>query len=30
LAVDGVPDAVHLQKGDCFVLPSGWPLSVGE
>ena len=23
LAVDGVPDAVHIQAGDCFLLPSG-------
>ena len=23
LAVDGVPEAVHIQAGDCFLLPSG-------
>ena len=23
LAIDGVPDAVHIQAGDCFLLPSG-------
>ena len=23
LAVDGVPDPVHIQAGDCFLLPSG-------
>ena len=23
LAVDGVPDAVHIRAGDCFLLPSG-------
>jgi AraC-like DNA-binding protein len=25
LAVDGVPDAVNIKAGDCFVLPRGWP-----
>ena len=25
LAVEGVPDAVCLKTGDCFVLPRGWP-----
>jgi AraC-like DNA-binding protein len=25
LSVDGVPDAVHLQTGDCFLLPQGRP-----
>ena len=25
LSVDGVPDAVCLNTGDCFVLPRGWP-----
>jgi AraC-like DNA-binding protein len=25
LAVEGVPDAVHLAAGDCFLLPRGWP-----
>jgi AraC-like DNA-binding protein len=24
LAVEGVPDAVRLETGDCFVLPRGW------
>ncbi|CDG51185.1 MULTISPECIES: AraC family transcriptional regulator [Halomonadaceae] len=30
LAVDGVPEAVHLQKGDCFVLPSGRPFRLAS
>lgn len=30
LAVDGVPDAVNLQKGDCFVLPSGRPFRLAS
>jgi hypothetical protein len=25
LAVEGVPDAVRLKAGDCFLLPSGRP-----
>ena len=25
LSVEGVPDAVHLAAGDCFLLPRGWP-----
>ena len=25
LSVDGVPDAIHLKDGDCFLLPSGRP-----
>ncbi|HEY1946821.1 MAG TPA: cupin domain-containing protein, partial [Bryobacteraceae bacterium] len=25
LSVEGVPDAVHLKGGDCFLLPRGWP-----
>ena len=25
LSVDGVPDAVRLETGDCFLLPRGWP-----
>jgi AraC-like DNA-binding protein len=25
LCVDGVPDPVHVEAGDCFVLPRGWP-----
>lgn len=30
LAVDGVPDAINLQKGDCFVLPSGRPFRLAS
>jgi Cupin len=25
LCVEGVPDAVRLETGDCFLLPRGWP-----
>ncbi len=25
LAVEGIPDAVHLKAGDCFLLPRGFP-----
>ena len=25
LSVEGVPDAVHLKAGDCFLLPRGRP-----
>ena len=25
LSVEGVPDALYLQTGDCFLLPRGWP-----
>jgi len=25
LSVEGVPDAVHVKAGDCFLLPSGRP-----
>jgi len=25
LSVEGVPDAVRLKAGDCFLLPRGWP-----
>src|SRR5579859_6452814 len=25
LSIEGVPDPVRLEKGDCFVLPRGWP-----
>jgi hypothetical protein len=25
LAVEGVPDPVRLETGDCFLLPRGWP-----
>jgi AraC-like DNA-binding protein len=28
LAVEGVPDAVRLTSGDCFLLPRGWPFRV--
>jgi AraC-like DNA-binding protein len=28
LAVEGVPDAVHLQMGDCFLLPHGRPFRI--
>ena len=28
LAVDGVPDPVHLTAGDCFLLPSGRPFQL--
>ena len=28
LAVEGVPDAVCLKTGDCFVLPRGWPFQL--
>jgi AraC-like DNA-binding protein len=28
LCVDGVPDAVSLHTGDCFVLPRGWPFNL--
>ena len=30
LSVDGVPDAVRLSAGDCFVLPSGRPFRVAS
>lgn len=30
LAVDGVAEAVHLRKGDCFVLPSGRPFRLAS
>lgn len=30
LAADGVPDAVHLKRGDCFVLPSGRPFRLAS
>ncbi|AFT70967.1 Utative AraC family transcriptional regulator [Alloalcanivorax dieselolei B5] len=30
LAVDSVPDAVHLKEGDCFVLPSGRPFRLAS
>jgi AraC-like DNA-binding protein len=30
LSVDGVPDAVHLTAGDCFLLPRGWPFRLAS
>jgi AraC-like DNA-binding protein len=30
LAVDGVENAVHLEQGDCFVLPSGRPFRLAS
>ncbi|MBU1332468.1 MAG: AraC family transcriptional regulator [Gammaproteobacteria bacterium] len=30
LAVEGVPDAVYMTKGDCFVLPSGRPFRLAS
>lgn len=30
LVVDGVPDAAHLKRGDCFVLPSGRPFRLAS
>ncbi|MGE8359951.1 AraC family transcriptional regulator [Pseudomonas sp.] len=30
LAVEGVPVAAHLKKGDCFVLPSGRPFRLAS
>ena len=30
LSVEGVPDAVRLKKGDCFVLPSGRPFRLAS
>lgn len=30
LVVNGVPDAVQLQQGDCFVLPSGRPFRLAS
>ena len=30
LSVDGVPDAVHLSAGDCFLLPSGRPFRLAS
>ena len=30
LAVEGVPDAVRLEAGDCFVLPSGRPFRLAS
>jgi AraC-like DNA-binding protein len=30
LAVDGVPDAVRIGTGDCFLLPRGWPFRLAS
>jgi len=30
LSVEGVPDAVHIQTGDCFLLPTGRPLRLAS
>lgn len=30
LSVDGVPDAVHVKNGDCFLLPRGRPFHVAS
>ncbi len=30
LAVEGVPDAVRLKAGDCFILPRGWPFRLAS
>ena len=30
LAVEGVPDAVRLKEGDCFILPRGWPFCLAS
>ncbi|MFT4182929.1 MAG: AraC family transcriptional regulator [Rhizobium sp.] len=30
LSVEGVPDAVPLTTGDCFVLPRGWPFRLAS
>lgn len=30
LSVEGVPDAVPLTEGDCFVLPRGWPFRLAS
>jgi AraC-like DNA-binding protein len=30
LSVEGVPDPVHLETGDCFVLPSGRPFRLAS
>ena len=30
LAVDGVPDPVRLEAGDCFILPKGWPFRLAS
>lgn len=30
LSVEGVPEAVRLKTGDCFLLPRGWPFRVAS
>jgi AraC-like DNA-binding protein len=30
LSVEGVPEAVHLKAGDCFLLPRGWPFRLAS
>ena len=30
LSVEGVPEAVHLKTGDCFLLPLGRPFPPGK
>jgi AraC-like DNA-binding protein len=30
LSVDGVPDPVRLEPGDCFLLPRGWPFRLAS
>ncbi len=30
LAVEGVPEAVRLRAGDCFLLPLGWPFRLAS
>jgi len=30
LSVEGVPDAMHLKAGDCFLLPRGRPLRLAS
>ena len=30
LSVEGVPDAVRLAAGDCFLLPRGWPFRLAS
>src|SRR5580693_4959272 len=30
LSMEGVPDAVRLKTGDCFLLPRGWPFRLAS
>src|ERR1700733_12766542 len=30
LAMEGVPGAVRIKAGDCFLLPRGWPFRVAS